>query len=314
VSVIEKQSDNKVLVGGQFTSYSGVSRNYIVRLISGNTIDNTFSIGTGFNNAVKSIKVQSDGKILVGGFFTSYSGSSYNRIIRLNSDGSIDNTFNIGTGFNSYVNNIETQSDGKIVVVGDFTSFSGSSYNRIIRLNSDGSIDNTFSIGTGFNSTVNSLKLQSNDKIVAVGGFTSYSGVTKSRIIRLNTDGSIDNTFDASLGNNSVSNLDIQPDGKIIPVGQIDIVNSQVRKGIVRLNSDGSIDNTFNIGTGFDSLSNATSVKVQTNGKIIVGGEFTLYNGTSVNRMVRLNSDGSIDNTFNIGTGFNGTPTTIILY
>ena len=62
------------------------------------------------------------------------------------------------------------------------------------------------------------------------------------------------------------------------------------------------------------SLSNTNSVKVQTNGKIIVGGEFTLYNGTSINRIVRLNSDGSIDNTFNIGTGFAGTPTTISLY
>ena len=109
------QSDGKILVGGTFFTYNGVSANRVIRLNSDGSVDNTFVTGTGFNNYVLSIVIQSDGKILVGGGFTAYNGVSANRIIRLNSDGSIDNTFVTGTGFDNYVYSIAIQSDGKIL-------------------------------------------------------------------------------------------------------------------------------------------------------------------------------------------------------
>ncbi|MFW6246732.1 MAG: delta-60 repeat domain-containing protein, partial [bacterium] len=148
-----------------------------------------FNIGTGFNNIVKDISIQSDDKILIGGLFTEYSGESYNRIIRLNSDSSIDSTFEIGSGFNGDVNVIKIQPDDKILVGGVFTEYSGESYNRIIRLNSDGSIDSTFEIGGGFNNGVNTINVQSDGKILVGGIFTEYSGESYNRIIRLNSDG-----------------------------------------------------------------------------------------------------------------------------
>ena len=78
----------------------------------------TFDIGTGFDNTVRVIDIQPDGKILVGGDFTKYNGTSRNRIVRLNSNGSIDTSFNIGTGFNDDVWTIDIQPDGKILVGG----------------------------------------------------------------------------------------------------------------------------------------------------------------------------------------------------
>ena len=299
-------SDNRILVGGGFTDYNGKSLNYIAKLNLDGTINNTFNIGTGFNGVVTSIAEQSDNKLLIGGSFTSYSGSSSNRIIRLNSDGDIDNTFVIGTGFTSGVEVIKIQTDDKILVGGDFTEYSGISSNYIIRLNDDGSIDNTFNVGTGFDDFVSAISIQSDDKILVGGGFTGYTGDSFSKIIRLNTDGSIDSTFTVGSGfDNTVETISIQSDDKILIGGSFTSYSGVSSNYIIRLNDDGSIDNTFNVGTGFDD--SVRKITIQPDAKIIVGGDFTDYDGTSVNRIVRLNDDGSIDNTFNTNNGFNGT-------
>jgi uncharacterized delta-60 repeat protein len=298
------QSDGKVLVAGGFTSYSGVSRNRIIRLNTDGSIDTSFVIGTGFNNDIFAITLQSDGKILVGGYFTSYSGVSRNRIIRLNTDGSIDTSFVIGTGFNNAFNSIVTQTDGKILIGGYFTSYSGVSRNYIIRLNSDGSVDTSFVIGTGFNNIVNIVTLQSDGKLLVGGNFTSYSGVSSNRIIRLNTDGSIDTSF-IGIGFNSGSVLTIkqQSDGKILVGGLFTTYSGVSRNNIIRLNTDGSVDNSFVIGAGFDSA--VITIELQLDGKILVGGDFTSYSGQVNNYIIRLNNDGSADTSFNVGSGFN---------
>jgi uncharacterized delta-60 repeat protein len=286
-----------VLVGGDFT-------NRIIRLFPDGSIDNTFNVGSGFNNGVRDIEVLPDGRILCGGIFTSYSGVSSNRIIRLNTNGSIDNTFVIGTGFNNAIETISLQSDGKILVGGFFTSYSGVSSSGIIRLNTNGSVDNSFVIGTGFNSIVFAITLQSDGKILVGGFFTSYSGVARNYIIRLNTDGSVDTSFVIGTGfNNEVSALELQSDGKILVGGYFTSYSGVSRNNIIRLNSDGSIDTSFVIGTGFNSTVDA--IVLQSDGKILVGGPFTSYSGVSRNYIIRLNTDGSIDTSFSIDTGFN---------
>jgi len=136
------QSDGKLLVGGLFDSYAGVTASNIVRVNLDGTIDSTFNTGAGFDNSVYTIEYQQDGKILVGGRFTSYKGVTASRIIRLNSDGSIDNNFNIGTGFDSEVRCIALRQDGKLVVGGYFGIYNeDGSYAHLITLNQDGSID-----------------------------------------------------------------------------------------------------------------------------------------------------------------------------
>jgi uncharacterized delta-60 repeat protein len=147
------QSDGKILAGGQFTLYNSTTCNGIVRLNSDGSIDNTFSIGSGLSD-VRNIKIQYDGKIIAVGGFTSYNGTSINRIIRLNVDGSIDNGFAIGSGFNFSPYDLKIQADGKIIAIGNFTLYNGTSCNGIIRLNIDGTIDSGFTIGSGFNFTI----------------------------------------------------------------------------------------------------------------------------------------------------------------
>ncbi len=309
---IALQSDGKIIIGGAFTSFNGTTINRIARLNSDGSFDSTFDPGTGFNNSVQSIALQSDGKIIVGGLFTSLNGTSINRIVRLNSDGSIDASFNPGTGFNNSVLAIALQSDGKIIIGGAFTSFNGTAINRIARLNSDGSFDSTFDPGTGFNNSVQSIALQSDGKIIVGGLFTSLNGTSINRIVRLNSDGSIDASFNPGTGfNNSVQSIALQSDGKIIIGGAFTSFNGTAINRIARLNSDGSFDSTFDPGTGFNN--SVQSIALQSDGKIIVGGLFTSLNGTSINRIVRLNSDGSIDASFNPGTGFNNSVLAIAL-
>jgi len=303
--------NDKIYCTGYFTSYSSVTSNYIIRLNLDGSIDNTFNIGTGFNNITKIAIPQSDGKLLISGFFTTYNGAPANKIVRLNSNGTIDNTFSgsTSTAYVQTIQNIALQSDGKIILCGNMTS------RGIERLNSDRSHDSSFTttVGTGFNAYTYMSAVQSDGKILVGGDFTSYSGVTANRIIRLNSNGTIDNTFNIGTGfNDHVFNIDIQSTGKIIVSGDFTSYSGVTSNKIIRLNTDGSIDNTFNIGTGFgdteeenDGNSQVLNVNFQTNGQILVAGNFTLYNGSAVKNIVRLNSDGTLDTSLNTGTGFN---------
>ena len=310
---ITQQNDGKLIVtGNTFTSYQGVTANRIIRLNSDGSIDNAFVSGTGFNSfAIKSI-VQPDGKILVGGMFSTYNGISANRIVRLNTDGSRDNTFVIGTGFTGIgVYDLYVYSDGKILVVGTFGTYNGTLANNIIKLNTDGSIDTSFVYGTGFSGAVfpqvtrvRNISVDINNKILITGAFLFYNGVNADNIVRLNSDGSIDNSFNYGTGfNDTTFSTKIQSDNKILVTGQYTFYKGIGANRIIRLNSDGSIDTSFNTENGF-SGGTTNLILIMNDGKIIIGGSFTSYNGVNANRIIRLNKNGSIDYSFQTGTGF----------
>jgi uncharacterized delta-60 repeat protein len=303
----EIQSDGQILVGGYFTTYSGSLQNRLIRLNSNGLKDTSFNIGTAFNDTVYAIEIQPDGKILVGGGFTTFTGSSQKSLIRLNSDGSKDTTFDIGTGFINSVYSIAIQSDGKILAGGVFSSYQGVNQFGLIRLNSDASKDTTFNIGNGFNSNVQSVVLQSDEKILVGGFFTTYSGSSQIQLIRLNSNGSKDTTFDIGSGFGGsfshVQTIVIQSDGKILVGGGFTTFSGSSQNRLIRLNSNGSKDTSFNIGSGFNS--DIEDIQIQSDGKILVGGFFSSFSGSSQNRLIRLNSDGSKDTTFDIGDGFN---------
>ena len=290
------QSDGKIVASGYFTSYNGTSSNYIARLNTDGTYDTTFSIGTGFDNWVTNIRIQPDGKILCGGNFTLYNGTTRNRIARLNTDGTYDTTFSIGTGFDFDTNNISLQSDGKIVCVGPFSSYQGTTRNGIARLTNSGSLDTTFSIGTGFNDLASGLYIQSDGKILVGGLFGTYNAVSSSRLVRLTNSGSLDTTFNVGTGlNTSVTSFAEQSDGKILIGGGFVSYNGTTRNGIARLTNSGSLDTTFSIGTGFNQ--GISSLSILLDGTVLTGGHSTLYNGTPIQYLAILNTDGTINNT-----------------
>ena len=271
------------------------------------SLDVSFNPGTGANNVVNCIRIQQNGKILIGGDFTSYQGITRNRIARLNADGSLDPTFNPGSGVNGEVKCIVIQPDGKILIGGNFTVCNGNPRNRIARLNSNGSLDASFNPSSGSNNEVLDMALNSTSgKITVVGSFTEFNGIATGRIVRLNSNGSIDPSFNSGIGsNNAITSIILQTNGKLIIGGNFDTYNGISRSRIARLNVNGGLDFTFNPGTAANTLSIVNAIIHQPDGKIIIGGDFGTFNGVTLNRVARLNTDGSLDNTFNPGVGAN---------
>ena len=305
------QPDNKIIVTGALSSWSGSSSTYrIVRLNEDGSLDSNFiaNIGTGPTNAsvstgaqIFNLVRQSDGKLLLVGSFTSWNGLEAGGIVRLNTDGSLDETFraNIGNGAANHVGAIGLQSDGKIILAGSFVTWRGETVNRIIRLNTDGTRDTTFTTGTGLNKPVYGLAMQSDNKIVIVGEFTTYNGATTNRVLRLNSDGTLDTAFSSNIlagPDTLATRISIQSDGKLLVSGQFGTWKTATVGSLVRLNSNGTIDAGFSSAIGSALSSSAVnSILVQSDQKLIVLGGFTSWNGTPVGRIVRLNADGTID-------------------
>ncbi|MBK6410308.1 MAG: delta-60 repeat domain-containing protein [Flavobacteriales bacterium] len=288
-----------------FTSYNAISRNHIARLNGDGSLDTSFDPGAGTDQLIYSVATQADGKILIGGLFNSYNGTARKCIARLNMDGSLDTGFDPGAGANFWINSVTVQPDGKILIGGEFTSYNGIARIGITRLNADGSMDTSFDQGTGTSSWVESISLQTDGKIVIGGAFSSYNGTSRKNIARLNADGSLDTDFDPGTGtnHNPIHATSIQYDGKILIGGNFTMYDGIARNCIARLHTDGSLDLGFDPGTGANNVVYSTTI--QADGKILIGGAFWDYNGTLINRLARLNTDGSLDMDFTIGTGSN---------
>ena len=225
-SVVTVQADGKILIGGGFTAVNGFPVGGIARLNADSSLDTTFnSGGSGLSLGVSIIALQPDGKILIGGGFSSFNGTNRGRIARLNSTGTLDTTFVPPSGgFSSQVRGIALQTDGKIIVIGDFSTYGGASAIRVARLNSDGTLDTTFSTGTSANNTISAVAIQPDGNIVIGGNFTSYNGTAINRVARIlgsgGSAGQIDSTFIVGTGANSaVSDVDIDASGGIIIAG-----------------------------------------------------------------------------------------------
>jgi len=238
------QANGQIVAGGLFTTYNGNSCIGLARINSDGSFDATLNVGTGFYDSnttlsgVQIVSVQSDGKILVGGTFDTYNGSAAHGIIRLNTNGTVDGTFNVGTGFNtltSFVYTISVQTDGKILIGGDFTSYNGTGANRIIRLNANGSVDGTFVYGTGFNSVVEIIQLQTNGQILVGGSFTTYKGVSYLRIIRLNADGSVDTAWSIGGFNGDVLGISLSNNSTIYCLGNFSSFNGTTVNNVANL-------------------------------------------------------------------------------
>lgn len=293
-------------------------------------LDNTFGnngvVTTSVSNKSTSgwaIKTQSDGKILIAGTYGVMNNGDF-VIIRYNTNGSIDNSFgNSGISTVTVSNghdvpwSLDIQSDGKIIVAG--TSYiSGSNDFAIVRLNTNGSLDNSFDtdgiVTVDFNSSSDdqcySIGIQSDGKIVAAGWSTT-SSVSIVASLRLNTNGSLDTSFDidgkvtTTFGTNNDYGkaLAIQPDGKIIVVGSTYTGGLDSDWFLLRYNTNGSLDNSFDtdgkVVTAFGTdLDDASAIAIQSDGKIIVSGTSRTSPANYDFATARYNTNGSLDNSF----------------
>jgi len=312
VNSIAIQPDGKILIGGGFYRVNGTSRNGIARLNANGSLDGSFNPGSTPYSPVYSVALQPDGKVLIGTDVNN--GTNGFGIARLKANGTLDNTFDPGTVPNSSVYSVALQPDGKVLIGGAFTTINGSVCHRVARLNSNGSLEGSFNAGTGLDNSVLSVAAQSDGKVLVGGQFTTVQQFNRAALARLHADGSADSSFDAGVtadpryyGNPVVTAVVLQADGKVLIGGQFTGVHGASRNRIARLHANGSLDGSFNPGTGISGSDNpvVNCVAVQADGKVLVGGSFTNVNGTSRNAIARLNANGSLDNSFNPDLGSN---------
>ena len=192
----------------------------------------------GADDIVYSALLQPDGKIVVAGDFTHLGGAERNRIGRLNSDGSLDATFD--PNLNNSVYTLALQADGKILLGGTFTTIGldETDCKRIGRLNADGTLDTSFAVPGGVNMSVRSIAIQADGKIIIGGAFTKIGDLNKPFIVRLNSDGSLDTDYDTAPGaNDTIHSLVLQPDGKTVVGGNFTLLTGDLRCRLGRLSA-----------------------------------------------------------------------------
>jgi uncharacterized delta-60 repeat protein len=305
------QPDGKILIGGAFTAVNGIARNRIARLNPDGSLDAAFNPGSGANSDVQSVKLDSLGRVVIGGGFTSVNGTNRNRIARLNANGFLDTAFNPGTGASSTVWVVAVQSDNRVLIGGDFNSVNGNSRNAIARLTSTGALDDTFAPGTAAtNGAVYAIAVDSASRILIGGSFSLYAGTGRTNIARINSNGTLDATFNPGAGTDSdIIALAIQSTGRILAGGDFTTVDGVSRKFLARFETNGVVDGSFNPNPNLGVF----SIAVSGDDKILIGGDFNSINTVTRNYTARLLPGGALDATFDTSTTLDNTVESVAL-
>jgi uncharacterized delta-60 repeat protein len=325
------QTDGKIVVGATviFGTNSGIT---LLRYNANGSLDNTFNVTgvahTDFNNSTEyctAVAVQPDGKIVASGYSIDAFSEHFAATVRYNVDGTIDQSFGSGgkvlsqyLNTDSYAQDMILQQDGKIVLCGVTKDSLGKNIMLAIRYNSNGSIDSSFDNDgmvvvdfTGYGADCSSIALQPDGKLVLAGTNNNVIGNSKMVLVRLNTNGSLDNTFDTDGKQNSIANAcqaystKLQSDGKIIVAGNIYVNNAGTDFIVLRYNTDGSVDSSFGIdGVVIKDVGLyqdfCLSVSVESSGNIILAGASRMSQQADANfTLLRLNSLGILDTSFN---------------
>ncbi|HEX3720204.1 MAG TPA: Calx-beta domain-containing protein [Verrucomicrobiae bacterium] len=336
VSSLSLQPDGSLVAGGDFTIFDSYVYDYVARLLPDGAYDNSFlQSQAGANSNVWQVLSQApnpgqtDGSIMAVGAFYQFDQVNRNGIARLNLDGSLDESFNPGAGADSTVFSIAEQflpgaatnqsTVPYYVIGGNFANFDGLPAGGVARLMLNGEVDPNFNLGAGVsdsNVPVHVVMVQPNNQILVGGDFVSFNNAPHHHLVRLNVDGSLDTSFAPFDGvssdiNGSVRAIQVQPDSRIVIGGLFTSIDGKSYNYIARLNTDGSLDTNFNVGVGCNNSVLALALDSQT--RILVGGEFSEASGVTRNGITRLNPDGTVDPTINFGFGANGYVDSIVL-
>jgi len=261
ISALALQADGKILIGGAFSPAGTGSPAYVARLNADGTVDPGFTVPFIADNirstpSVQSLALQADGRVLIGGQFTTVGSAGRNGIARLNANGSPDLTFDPGPGTGPGtidrglyrgVYSIAMQPDGKILAAGDFTNIVGATRYYVARLNTNGSLDSTFTSPLALASGLITVKVEVDGKILIGGDIEGqiFAPFNPNDMARLNVDGSYDTNFSvgtgavfSSGGTPRVRAIVIQPDGRIVVGGGFDKFEGDSLNSIARLLGD----------------------------------------------------------------------------
>ena len=311
-----QQADDKRLVAGTFSRVNGTALAGLVRLDAAGMVDQAFAQNLGTANNIYRIRSYgAAGQYLLGAYGGNVTAGGISRVelLRLNATGTADASFNVGNGPSGgygYVNEFAVQPDGKVIVTGSFDTFSGTAAAGVARLNANGSLDASFNVGTGLDANAPdysegaTVAVQADGKILVGGYFSVYGGQPSNGLVRLNANGTFDTSFAPALSSgSSVEGIVVQPDGKVLVNGYIILNGSNI--GLVRLLPTGALDPSFSttslLGSSVSTSGLGQAVVLQPDGKIVASGYFNAANGRT--NVVRLNPDGTLDASFQAPSG-----------
>lgn len=236
----------KVYVSGIFTNFNGTPANRIISINPNGTINTAFNYGSGFDRLTLGMAFNvAKTHIYICGIFNSYKGVNKQMLVKVDLNGNIDETFDIGSGFDNTTIDVLVDEDDTLTVTGYFSSYKGVSANRIVRINPDGSRIVGFQSGTGFNTgsdQPNFVFRNSEDVLIAYGYFTAYNGTPANRIIALNNNGTVNTNYNFGSGfNNIIQRIEQTSDGKYHVSGQATDYNGTPYLQTIMLNSDFSV-------------------------------------------------------------------------
>jgi uncharacterized delta-60 repeat protein len=286
---VKDLSTGKILISS-LVDTSGVIK--IFRLNPDGSIDNAFVIDPAVQTVSNPWVVDSSNRII---FLARITGSL--QMVRLLPDGAVDPSFNANVAAFGRVFDLARLADGRIYVSGEYTRMNGVARPSLSRVNPDGSLDTAFDPGTGFDGVPTETVAQPDGKLIAIGPFSTYNGVGRPWIARINTNGTLDTGFAPAVA--SLEGISLQTDGRILISGSFGTVNGTTRTAAARLNANGTLDETFNVVVG----GTVYRILQLPDGKIVIGGGFTGVNGFNRSNLVRLNADGSLDQSFNASVG-----------
>ncbi len=290
ISVIAVQPDGKILLGGYADTF-GTVRKGISRIHPNGTLDTSFDARLDSTTSLNTIVIEPDGKILIGGNFTRVNGVERRCLARLNSDGTLDTTYDARIGA-LRITSILRKPDGKVLVAGaSFTSINGTPVGHIAQLNSDGTHDTEFMTGTGANNDIWAISVRPNGQIYAAGSFTSFDQGAYHKVVRLNANGSVDASFRGNFFSFTAYSVAELPDAKILVSGSLASgIDAAPRRGVVRLLSDGRVDFSFEVSDVRRGASTGEvfGLRPLSDGGLLINGQFDSINGTARSGIAKL--------------------------
>lgn len=303
--------------GGYLVASSSDANRWLARISETGAYDSSFDPGLQPENySILDMHMQPNGKVILAGSFTKVNNVPANRVIRLNANGSIDNSFSVGTGLggSGFVTAYSVDVyENKILIAGNFSSYNGVSVPGVVRLNDNGSVDPSFTqsgvIANIFPTGVNVISAQPDG--VFLIGLRMRSSVLEYVLTKFSHLGTLDTNFgevrmpmdplQTELGSIFFGVFD----SKFLVTAGFRNVSGVKRRGIALLDAGGVPIQSFNPDLGGPAVVNC--IAEQPDGKVLVGGDFSHVNGVETRNFVRLNPNGSVDQTFvsNLGSGFN---------
>ncbi len=294
VFAIALQQDGKVLVGGDFDTVRGETRNRMARLEIDGRLDRTLNAGVvgPAGATVSAMAVQTDGKIVIGGIFSSVLGVTRNNIARLNTDGTLDTGFNPNA--NSAVIALAIQPDGRVLAGGFFTAIGGAARNQIARLDALTGAADTFNPNAN-GGTIESITVLADGKILIAGSLRQVGNVLRNGMARLDAISGAADSFNPNVTGGDIASVVVQPDGKILIGGDFFRIGGNPIRKMGRLNADGTIDRPFRPEPDF----RVQAIALQADGKVLAGGHFTTIGGAAREFIARLDPVTGAADSFN---------------